>query len=191
MAKELVQMLRPCQKTHKEVKQCIEKSNAKYKSVANQQRRYKEFRVGDKVLVYLRKERFLTGTYNKLKYKKIRLCRIVRKCGANAYKVNLPKEYDIMPIFNISNLYPYSMDARSKEPIMMDWQKQLSKKKREQVEEVLDWKVVVTSGRRYKKYLVKWSDLPYEDSAWISEEELKALDKQKWKIFELRGVRGD
>jgi len=72
-------------KTHEEVRQCIEWSNARYKSVVDQHRRHKEFIVGDKVLVYLRREIFLIGTYNKLKYKKIGPCRIFRKCGANAY----------------------------------------------------------------------------------------------------------
>jgi len=45
------------------------------------------------------------------------------------------------------------------------------------VEEVLDIKVAMTRGGRYKKYLVKWSNLPYKDNTWIFEEELKALDK--------------
>lgn len=75
------------------------------------------------MLVYLRKERFPTGTYNKLKYKKIGLCKIVRKCGENAYQVDLPEEYDIMPIFNINDLYPYLGDDRLEEPVRVDWKK--------------------------------------------------------------------
>lgn len=52
-------------------------------------------------------------------------------------------------------------------------------------------KVAVTRGGRYKKYLVKWSDLPYEDNTWIFEDKLKILDKRKWKIFESRGMQED
>jgi len=72
------------------------------------------------VLVHLRKERFLTSTYNKLKYKKIGPCIILKKHGENAYQVDLPKEYEISPIFNVSDLCPYSYDGRSEEPTKVD-----------------------------------------------------------------------
>ena len=43
------------------------------------------------------------------------------------------------------------------------------------MEKVLDRKEVVTRGRRYLKFLVKWTGLPYEDSSWILKEELRSL----------------
>ena len=50
------------QAMQEEVGQKLEATNAKYKEAADKKRREKIFNVGDLVLVYLRKERFLVGT---------------------------------------------------------------------------------------------------------------------------------
>jgi hypothetical protein len=92
---------------HSQVKERLQNSSQEYKRRADQHSRQLQFEVGDLILAHLRKERFLKGTYNKPKMKKIRPCKVLKKCGANSYEIELPNGIGISPIFNISDLYPY------------------------------------------------------------------------------------
>jgi len=78
-------MVNCIQAMQEEVRQELEATNAKYKEATDKMRREKIFSVGDLVLVYLRNERFLFGTYNKLKDKKYGLFQITKKINNNAY----------------------------------------------------------------------------------------------------------
>ena len=93
---------------HEEVRKHIIKMKTQYKVKADMKRRYKEFQIGDEVMVHLRKGHFPTGTYNKLKMKKFGPCKIVKRHDSdNAYEVELPTKLNISPVFNILHLIEY------------------------------------------------------------------------------------
>lgn len=71
--------------------------------------------MGDGVLAHLCKERFPRGAYNKLKYKKIGPCKVLHKFSANAYEIQLQPGIGISPIFNVVELFPYTVDLEEED----------------------------------------------------------------------------
>jgi hypothetical protein len=158
------------------VKQRLLDSSHEYKRRANQQKRQLQFEVCDLVLAHLRKERFLRGTYNKLKMKKIGPCKVLKKLGENAYELKLTDGIGISPIFNIVYLYPYrdgEAETGTEKPVIQ-WMKQMLVAEKPQMECVLDKRVGKKTRRKeYFEYLVKWKNHPVEDASWEMEEKIQ------------------
>jgi hypothetical protein len=161
---------------HSQVKKRLQNSSQEYKRRADQHWRQLQFEVGDLILAHLRKERFPRGTYNKLKMKKIRPCRVLKKFGTNAYEIELPDGIEISPIFNISDLYPYrakEAGARIEQPVIQ-WTKKMPVTGKPQMECILDKRVNKRTRRKqYLEYLVKWKNHPVEDASWETEAEIQ------------------
>jgi hypothetical protein len=96
------------EKLHSQVWKHLENINNKYKEKIDEKRRHLVFFVGDEVMVYLRKESFPLGTYNKMKMRKCGWCKILKNFDSkNAYEVEIPRTLGISPIFNIADIYEY------------------------------------------------------------------------------------
>lgn len=102
-------------KIHEEVRRKLEESNKKNMQAANVHLKVKTFNEGDLLCVYLKKERFPSGSYSKLKEKKIDPCRILKKMNYNACKIELSPNVSTHPTFNVLDLSTYhgELDSNS------------------------------------------------------------------------------
>ena len=100
---------------HERVRLQIAQKNERFASQANKGRRRVIFEPGHWVWVHMRKERFPAHRRTKLHPRGDGPFQILEKINDNAYKVDLPSEYNVSATFNVSDLSPFDVgeDSRS------------------------------------------------------------------------------
>ena len=91
-------------KLHEKVRQHIEKKNEQYANKANKGRRQVIFEPSDWVWVHMRKKRFPAHRRSKLHPRGDGPFQVLERINDNAYKLDLPGEYNISVTFNVSDL---------------------------------------------------------------------------------------
>nr|CAD1839672.1 unnamed protein product [Ananas comosus var. bracteatus] len=95
---------------HEQVRARIIKHNEKYQKAANKHRKPAAFKEGDLVWMHLRRERFPQERHGKLKPRADGPFKVLKRIGENAYKIELPGDYNVSATFNIADLSPYYED---------------------------------------------------------------------------------
>ena len=99
---------------HLKARELIEKKNKVTAQRVNKGRKQVIFEPGDWVWVHLRKERFPTQRKSKLDSRGDGPFQVLERINDNAYKIDLPGEYNVSATFNVSDLSPFDMDADSR-----------------------------------------------------------------------------
>lgn len=97
------------QKLHQTVKENLEKKTEKYKQRMDQNRKEVIFEPGDWVWLHLRTERFPTKRSSKLSPRGDGPFKIVERINNNAYRLELPGEYNGSKSFNVTDLSPFDI----------------------------------------------------------------------------------
>jgi hypothetical protein len=108
---------------HKHVKNKLHTNNDNYNLRTYQHRRHKVIQEGELVMAHLSKDEFPRAIYNKLKYKKIGPCQIMKEIFDNSYQLELTEIFDIYPTFNVANLYEFHEgDKKEDEGTLNEWE---------------------------------------------------------------------
>ena len=100
-------------KLHERVKAQIKKRNESYAKQANKGRKKVVFQPGDWVWVHMRKERFPEQRKSKLQPRGDGPFQVLERINDNAYKIELPGEYNVSTTFNVSNLTIFYVDGEA------------------------------------------------------------------------------
>ncbi len=169
------------QKIHAEAKQALEKAADQMKAQYNKKKRPAvKYQVGDKVWLDTTNLN-LPRPKKKLADKRTGPFPIITKVGASVYKLKLPTNWHIHPVFNKSLLTPYTPPAFPNQeqpppppPDLIDSEEHYEVKK------VLDSRECKVRGKAGEPwhwvmdYFVKWKGYGPESNSWVREDNMDA-----------------
>lgn len=151
-------------------------SNARYTRHADLCSQYTEYEELDKVMVRVRPEHFPSCKYKKIKKRNIGPYKIIHKINSNIYVLDLPENMGISKIFNSEDLTLYQGHAVGSSNSTAADHLPLTSNVRNEIEDIVDTKIVSTRSGGYQKYLVKWKNRHWSDCTWICDEDFQHLD---------------
>jgi hypothetical protein len=143
---------------------------------ADRRRSEKEFAVGDKVFLKLQpyiQSSLVNRPFPKLAFKFFGPYEILERIGAVAYRLNLPVDSKIHPVFHVSQLKDFVPDHT---PIFTSLPKIAELDTMDPVPEaILDRRLVKKGNSATSQGLIKWETIPAEAATW---EDLSNLKKR-------------
>jgi hypothetical protein len=147
----------------------------RFKRKADKNRTERAFQVGDTVLLKLQpyaQSTLANRPCKKLSYKFFGPFSIAAKVGTLAYKLNLPEDSRVHPVFHVSQLKPFLPNYT---PVFSELPKtpDLTAKELQPVA-ILDRRMKKKGNKPVIQILVQWSTLPASSATWEDYEVLHA-----------------
>ena len=140
---------------------------AKYYDKKHRDVRYK---VGDLVLLSTRNLK-MKGTPSKLQKRFVGPFRVMETIGEQAYRLTLPTEWKIHPVFHVSLLRAWkAADVHEDQPVSQDDIPEVEEPYWE-IERLLRWRKIKKNKKIIKEYLVLWKGFPVEEASWVQAEQ--------------------
>ena len=93
--------------------------------------------------------------------------RVIETIGQQAYRLSLPNDWKIHPVFHVSLLKHWnSVNLQEDLPVSQEDVPEVEEPYYE-VEKILRWRKVKIKNKIIKQYLVLWRGYPVEDAMWI------------------------
>jgi hypothetical protein len=155
----------------KRAKQLMLAAQQRQKAYFDRKRRDVVFEPGQQVFLSTQHIRLKSIGTQKLLPRFIGPFAVVQRIGENAYKLQLPANLKMHPVFHVSLLKPYRSDGRYQPPpppIHVDDDGELWY----EVEAVLQHRELKRGKRTMTQYLIKWKGYGHEHNTWEPEKNL-------------------
>ena len=98
--------------------------------------------------------------------------RVIETIGQQAYRLSLPEDWKIHPVFHVSLLKNWNtVNLQEDLPTSQDDVPDVEEPYYE-IEKILRWRKVKRKNKILKEYLVLWRGYPVEDAMWIQAQQL-------------------
>ena len=125
----------------------------------------------------------MKGTPGKLHKRFVGPFRVTKTIGEQAYRLALPEEWRIHPVFHVSLLRDWkAADVQEDQPVLQGDAPEVEEPYWE-IERLLRWRKIKRNKKIIKEYLVLWKGFPVEEASWVQAEQF-SHPEQIQKYFE-------
>ena len=112
----------------------------------------------------------MKGTPTKLQKRFVGPFQVLETIGQQAYKLALPEDWKIHPVFHVSLLLRdwKAANVQEDQAVSQEDAPEIEEPFWE-VEKILRWRKFKTNKKITKQYLVLWRGFPVEEATWITE----------------------